>query len=111
MRLLGAAYGSAGERCMAISVAVAVGEGTADTAGCRRSPQRVKNLAIDQSQNGEADMGPLITAAHRARVVDYIAAGVAEGARSSSTAADTRSRATRVDSSSAAACSTASRRR
>jgi malonate-semialdehyde dehydrogenase (acetylating)/methylmalonate-semialdehyde dehydrogenase len=78
--LLGAAYGSAGERCMAISVAVAVGEATADKlvdvlAG------RVQNLRVDHSQNGDADMGPLITAAHRARVIDYIAAGVAEGAR------------------------------
>ena len=38
-------------------------------------------LRIDHSQNGDADMGPLITAAHRAKVIDYIAAGVAEGAR------------------------------
>ena len=41
----------------------------------------MKSLRVDHSQNGEADMGPLITAAHRAKVVDYIAAGVAEGAR------------------------------
>ena len=78
--LLGAAYGSAGERCMAISVAVAVGDAAAD----RLVPvlaERVRNLRVDHSQNGEADMGPLITAAHRAKVTDYIAAGVAEGAR------------------------------
>ena len=78
--MLGAAYGSAGERCMAISVAVAVGDATGD----RLVPalaERVKTLRVDHSQNGDADMGPLITAAHRAKVSDYIAAGVAEGAR------------------------------
>ncbi len=78
--LLGAAYGSAGERCMAISVAVAVGEATADRLVAALSA-RVKTLRVDHSQNGEADMGPLITAAHRTKVTDYIAAGVAEGAR------------------------------
>ena len=78
--LLGAAYGSAGERCMAISVAVAVGDATADSL-VKVLGERVMNLRIDHSQNGDADMGPLITAAHRAKVVDYIAAGVAEGAR------------------------------
>lgn len=78
--LLGAAYGSAGERCMAISVAVAVGEGTGDAlVGVLAA--RVKSLRIDHSQNGEADMGPLITAAHRERVTSYICAGVDEGAR------------------------------
>ena len=65
--LLGAAYGSAGERCMAISVAVAVGEGTGDRLVAALA-QRVTSLRIDHSQNGEADMGPLITAAHRERV-------------------------------------------
>jgi malonate-semialdehyde dehydrogenase (acetylating)/methylmalonate-semialdehyde dehydrogenase len=78
--LLGAAYGSAGERCMAISVAVAVGESTADRLIGALS-ERVKNLRVDHSQNGDADMGPLITAAHREKVGAYIAAGVAEGAR------------------------------
>ena len=78
--LLGAAYGSAGERCMAISVAVAVGDATADRLVSTLSA-RVRSLRIDHSQNGDADMGPLITAAHRAKVVDYIGAGVAEGAR------------------------------
>jgi len=78
--LLGAAYGSAGERCMAISVAVAVGEGTGDRL-VETLAARVKNLRIDHSQNGDADMGPLITAAHRDRVQGYIEAGVAEGAR------------------------------
>jgi malonate-semialdehyde dehydrogenase (acetylating)/methylmalonate-semialdehyde dehydrogenase len=78
--LLGAAYGSAGERCMAISVAVAVGDGTADRLVSALA-ERVRGLRVDQSQNGAADMGPLITGAHRAKVVDYIGAGVAEGAK------------------------------
>src|SRR4029453_16573874 len=73
-------YGSAGERCMAISVAVAGGAGTADRLGETLS-ERGRGPRIDYSQNGEADMGPLITAAHRERVCGYIDAGVAEGAR------------------------------
>jgi malonate-semialdehyde dehydrogenase (acetylating)/methylmalonate-semialdehyde dehydrogenase len=43
--------------------------------------ERVRGLRIDQSQNGAADMGPLVTAAHRDKVVGYIEAGVAEGAQ------------------------------
>jgi malonate-semialdehyde dehydrogenase (acetylating)/methylmalonate-semialdehyde dehydrogenase len=78
--LLGAAYGSAGERCMAISATVAVGEGTADRL-VEVLAQRVRNLRVDQSQNGDADMGPLVTAAHRERVSGYIETGVQEGAR------------------------------
>jgi malonate-semialdehyde dehydrogenase (acetylating)/methylmalonate-semialdehyde dehydrogenase len=78
--LLGAAYGSAGERCMAISVAVAVGDATADRLVATLAA-RVRALRIDHSQNGAADMGPLISAAHRERVVGYIEAGVAEGAQ------------------------------
>ena len=66
--LLGAAYGSAGERCMAISVAVAVGDATGDRL-VEALAERVRNLRIDHSQNGDADMGPLITAAHRERVL------------------------------------------
>jgi malonate-semialdehyde dehydrogenase (acetylating)/methylmalonate-semialdehyde dehydrogenase len=78
--LLGAAYGSAGERCMAISVAVAVGEGTGDRLVATLAP-RVRALRIDHSQNGAADMGPLITAAHRDRVRAYIETGAQEGAQ------------------------------
>src|SRR5262245_59926416 len=77
--LLGAAYGSAGERCMAISVAVAVGDATADRL-VETLAARVRKLRIGHSQNGDADMGPLITAAHRERVTSYIEAGVTEGA-------------------------------
>jgi malonate-semialdehyde dehydrogenase (acetylating) / methylmalonate-semialdehyde dehydrogenase len=78
--LMGAAYGSAGERCMAISVAVAVGEATADRL-VEALAVRVRALRIDHSQNGEADMGPLVSAAHRERVSGFIQQGVAEGAR------------------------------
>ncbi len=78
--LLGAAYGSAGERCMAISVAVAVGDAAADKLVAALA-DRVRKLRIDHSQNGDADMGPLITAAHRERVCGYIDAGVREGAQ------------------------------
>jgi malonate-semialdehyde dehydrogenase (acetylating)/methylmalonate-semialdehyde dehydrogenase len=77
--LIGAAYGSAGERCMAISVAVPVGQETADTLVSRLA-DRVRALKIGPSL-GNHDMGPLVTPEHRARVVSYIDAGVAEGAR------------------------------
>ena len=77
--LLGAGYGSAGERCMAISVVVAVGEKTADALAARLVPQ-VKQLRISHSMDEKADMGPLVTAAHRERVLGYIDSGVSEGA-------------------------------
>jgi malonate-semialdehyde dehydrogenase (acetylating)/methylmalonate-semialdehyde dehydrogenase len=77
--LLGAGYGSAGERCMAISVVVAVGEKTADALAARLVPQ-VKKLRISHSMDEQADMGPLVTAAHRERVLGYIDSGVGEGA-------------------------------
>lgn len=77
--LIGAAYGSAGERCMAISVAVAVGDALADHLVARLAT-RVRALRIGPSLS-QADMGPLVTAAHRDRVVQYIDAGVAEGAQ------------------------------
>ena len=78
--LMGAAFGSAGERCMAISVAVAVGEATADALATRLAP-KVRGLRISHSMDEQADMGPLVTAAHRARVLSYIDSGVSEGAR------------------------------
>jgi malonate-semialdehyde dehydrogenase (acetylating)/methylmalonate-semialdehyde dehydrogenase len=78
--LMGAGYGSAGERCMAISVVVAVGEQTADALAARLVPQ-VRKLRISHSMDEQADMGPLVTAAHRARVAGYIDSGVAEGAQ------------------------------
>ena len=77
--LMGAAYGSAGERCMAISVAVAVGADTADALRDRLA-ERVRRLRIGPSTAAELDMGPLVTADHRERVAGYVALGVEEGA-------------------------------
>jgi malonate-semialdehyde dehydrogenase (acetylating)/methylmalonate-semialdehyde dehydrogenase len=76
--LIGAAYGSAGERCMAISVAVAVGN-VADRLIEKLVP-RVKSLVIKNGENLDAEMGPLVTAEHKAKVAGYIASGEAEGA-------------------------------
>ena len=78
--LVGAAYGSGGERCMAISVAVPVGEETADALVARLEP-RVENLRVGPSTDPSADFGPLITRAHLERVKDYVALGVEEGAK------------------------------
>ena len=77
--LMGAAYGSAGERCMAISVAVAVGEETGDTLR-QRLADRVRALRVGPSTTAGMEMGPLVTAAHRERVVGYVALGIQEGA-------------------------------
>jgi malonate-semialdehyde dehydrogenase (acetylating)/methylmalonate-semialdehyde dehydrogenase len=77
--LMGAAYGSAGERCMAISVAVPVGEATADALMAKLAP-RVRALKVGPGTDPESEMGPLVTAQHRDKVVGYIDAGVAEGA-------------------------------
>ncbi|MBB3214396.1 malonate-semialdehyde dehydrogenase (acetylating)/methylmalonate-semialdehyde dehydrogenase [Herbaspirillum sp. Sphag1AN] len=77
--LIGAAYGSAGERCMAISVAVAVGS-VADKLVDALIP-RVKALKIKNGMEADAEMGPLVTAAHKAKVEGYIDAGVAAGAK------------------------------
>ncbi|MBB3174953.1 malonate-semialdehyde dehydrogenase (acetylating)/methylmalonate-semialdehyde dehydrogenase [Endobacter medicaginis] len=77
--LMGAAYGSAGERCMAISVAVAVGA-VADPLVAALAP-RVRALQIGVSTDPQAEMGPLVTAAHRDRVRSYVDAGVEEGAK------------------------------
>ncbi len=77
--LMGAAYGSAGERCMAVSVAVPVGEKTADALIAKLKP-RIQALKIGPSTDAAAEMGPLVTAAHRDKVAGYINAGVAEGA-------------------------------
>jgi malonate-semialdehyde dehydrogenase (acetylating) / methylmalonate-semialdehyde dehydrogenase len=76
--LMGAAYGSAGERCMAIAVAVAVGD-AADALRERLIP-RVQALKLGPGSNPTSEMGPLITGAHRDRVAGYVDAGVAEGA-------------------------------
>ncbi len=77
--LMGAAYGSAGERCMAISVAVAVGD-IAD-ALVEKLAARVRRLRIDQGMNLEAEMGPVVSAAHRDRIIGFIEDGLREGAK------------------------------
>jgi malonate-semialdehyde dehydrogenase (acetylating)/methylmalonate-semialdehyde dehydrogenase len=77
--LMGAAYGSAGERCMAISVAVVVGDATADALVARLA-ERVKTLKVGDPKADGMDMGALVTAAHRDKIVGYINTGVAEGA-------------------------------
>lgn len=77
--IVGAAYGSAGERCMAISAVVAVGETTADNF-INQLKTRVLNLKIGDGHSPEVEMGPLITAEHRERVKSYVDLGVSEGA-------------------------------
>jgi len=77
--LIGAAYGSAGERCMAISVAVAVGDDTADALVERLVP-RIKALKVGPGNREESEMGPLVTDAHLKKVTGYVEKGVEEGA-------------------------------
>jgi malonate-semialdehyde dehydrogenase (acetylating) / methylmalonate-semialdehyde dehydrogenase len=77
--LIGAGYGSAGERCMAISVAVPVGEATANTLVEKLIP-RVEKLKVGLSTDREADYGPLVTKQHLDKVKAYIDLGIKEGA-------------------------------
>ncbi len=76
--LMGAAYGSAGERCMAISVAVAVGD-VADKLVAALG-ERLQTLKVGPGTDPAADMGPLVTRAHLDKVSGYVARGVEEGA-------------------------------
>ena len=78
--LVGAGYGSAGERCMAVSVAVPVGRKAADALLAKLIP-RVESLKIGPSTSLEADMGPLVTAAHLDKVRQYVDIGIKEGAK------------------------------
>lgn len=77
--LIGAGYGSAGERCMAISVAVPVGEETANRLR-NRLVERINQLRVGHSLDPKADYGPLVTGAALERVRDYIGQGIAAGA-------------------------------
>jgi malonate-semialdehyde dehydrogenase (acetylating)/methylmalonate-semialdehyde dehydrogenase len=79
--LVGAAYGSAGERCMAISIAAVVGQQTAD-ALIGKLESRIADLRVGDGarSTSEPDLGPLITGIHRDRVAGYIATGEQEGA-------------------------------
>lgn len=78
--IVGAAFGSAGERCMAISVVVAVGDNTAEKLLEKLLPL-VKTIRVDIGDAANCDMGPLISQPHKERVVTAIDQGVAEGAR------------------------------
>jgi len=78
--LMGAAYGSCGERCMAISVAVCVGDAVADALIAKLTP-KITALKVGAGTQCGLDMGPLVTAAHKEKVAGYIDDGVAAGAQ------------------------------
>ena len=78
--LIGAGYGSAGERCMAISVAVPVGKDTADRLIDKLIP-RVESLKVGPSTDMSADYGPVVTKQALERIKDYVDLGVEEGAK------------------------------
>ena len=103
--LIGAAYGSAGERCMAISVAVAVGE--VGDALVPALAKRVRTLKVGPGTEPAMEMGPLVTRQHLDKVVGYVDSGVSEAPIWLSMAASSRSTATTAAFSSGAACSTA----
>ena len=77
--LTGAAYGSCGERCMAISVAVCVGDETADEV-VGKLQERLHDMKVGNGNDTSNDMGPLVTRAHHDKVRGYIDIGVEEGA-------------------------------
>jgi malonate-semialdehyde dehydrogenase (acetylating)/methylmalonate-semialdehyde dehydrogenase len=77
--LMGAGYGSAGERCMAISVAVPVGEKTADRLVEALAP-RIRSLKVGPATDPESEMGPVVTADAKRRISGLIDKGVQEGA-------------------------------
>ncbi len=77
--LIGSAFGSAGERCMAISVTVLVGDVAEQL--MPRLVERTRALKVADGLQADAEMGPIVTAAARARIAGYIDAGVREGAR------------------------------
>ena len=77
--LMGAAYGSAGERCMAVSVAVPVGPVAEPLV--QKIAERARSLKIGPGSDKEAEMGPLVTAQHKEKVEGYIAKGLEEGAK------------------------------
>jgi malonate-semialdehyde dehydrogenase (acetylating)/methylmalonate-semialdehyde dehydrogenase len=76
--LMGAGYGSAGERCMAVSVAVAVGS-IGDRLVDSLAP-RVRSLKVGPGTDGDSEMGPLVTKTHLDKVLGYVESGLAEGA-------------------------------
>jgi malonate-semialdehyde dehydrogenase (acetylating)/methylmalonate-semialdehyde dehydrogenase len=77
--IMGAAYGSAGERCMALPVTVPVGKKTADELR-ERLLAEIDTLKVGISTDADAQYGPVVSAAHRDKIADYIQMGVDEGA-------------------------------
>src|SRR6188472_2212673 len=77
--LVGAGYGAAGERCMAISVVVPVGKTAADALVAKLKP-RVEALKIGPATDKDAEMGPVVTKMHRDKILGYIDSGVEQGA-------------------------------
>lgn len=78
--LLGAAFGSSGERCMALSVAVAVGDEVADTI-IEKLSHAMQDLKVGHCADKNNDFGPVITAQHKAKVLAYIDSAEAQGAK------------------------------
>jgi malonate-semialdehyde dehydrogenase (acetylating)/methylmalonate-semialdehyde dehydrogenase len=76
--MVGAAYGSAGERCMAVSAVVAVGD--AGDALLAKVREKVAKLRVGPGNDEESEMGPLVTSAHRDKVLSFIETGINEGA-------------------------------
>jgi malonate-semialdehyde dehydrogenase (acetylating)/methylmalonate-semialdehyde dehydrogenase len=77
--IMGAAFGSAGERCMAISVVVAVGDSLADVLVEKLIP-RIQSLKIGNGNESDIEMGPLVTKIHLKKVKSYVDLGIQEGA-------------------------------
>lgn len=78
--IVGAAFGSAGERCMAISVVVTIGDSTADDLLASLVPL-IKAIRVGPATDKETDMGPVISATHRQRIINIIDEGLKEGAQ------------------------------
>jgi len=79
-QLLGAAFGSSGERCMALSVAVAVGDAAADLL-VEKMTVAMKDLSVGAYDNASNDFGPVITQAHKEKVEGYITSAESQGAK------------------------------
>jgi malonate-semialdehyde dehydrogenase (acetylating)/methylmalonate-semialdehyde dehydrogenase len=77
--LMGAAFGSAGERCMAVSVAITVGEETGDDVVRRLAP-KIRDLKIGPYTDADSEMGPVITKESLQRISNYVASGIKDGA-------------------------------
>jgi len=78
-QLLGAAFGSSGERCMALSVAVVVGDAVANSL-IDKMAEQMKSLTVGEASNAENDFGPVITRQHKDKVLGYISSAEEQGA-------------------------------